>query len=118
MGLKILLEKKHLNTVELRNKALVLAKLFEQSYKTISIWVSDNIVNVELKFNGVCKINISENNGNLVLRVHCFGFRDHKDAILIPFPGCSDVGMIEYKDTQVADIVNDLAEYEKIFPIF
>lgn len=90
---------------------------FKDSYHTTKVYICNSNPRGNLKFNGNSRLSIEIENDLLTISVSCFGFRNHPAADLSKVSGCSDEGTVKYMETEIDQIVNDLAEYDKIFPI-
>lgn len=116
MGLRQLLKQEHVDTTVKHDRVRALAQKFFDSYKTYSMFRSKHDAFVRVMFNGNSRIEISFD-GTLSLTVAGFGMRNHPRAKLSPVAGCSDEGLVKYDESQLEQIVNDLAEYEGLYPI-
>ena len=116
MSLKQFLKQEYIDITVKQDRVRTLAQKFFDCYRTHSVFMSQNDRFSRVKFNGNTSIEISFDN-ELLLIVSGFGMCNHPRAKFSRVSGCGNEGNVEYKESQIENIINDLAEYEKLYPV-
>lgn len=114
--MKNLLDRENQDILNKISKVRELLNQFRSNYNINYYYMGSSEPRGYVKFNGVSELLIDYNDDKLVITVKCSGFNKHPRARLRKSDGGSDLGLVDYNETQIKEIVNDLAKYDKIFP--